>query len=348
MTTKYLLLTVLIIFTSFGTNAQTEYAIEKISTINLGDGRILFRDLTTEKPLQGEHKIISGYSSEYIQAGFKDGLYDGNYKYYKRNKLVEEKNYKEGIAHGKFIDYHLDGETKKSEREIVNGKIHGILRNYSQNGKIEVEQSFDNGVEHGKDKRYHYATGELIADRNYVNGKLDGKQTEFISSNIGDYKKISNYKMGVLEGEYSETTDDGIVLNKGIYKNGKKEGKWTTRGKDGIIDKEITYKDGKEDGEKRTYFTDGTLEEVAQFTNGKRNGLSKKYDFRSTKIKTEYTYKDGKKDGPYKLYTDQGVLREEGRYENDRDVYRKEYESDGKKVKSIRQRTRTGWEDVDK
>lgn len=346
MKIRHLLATVLFIGASLGAKAQKEYNIEKISVVNLGDGRLLFRELESEKPLQGEHRIIDGYRSEYILANFKDGLYDGTYKHYKRNKLTEEKNYKEGIGNGIYKDYHMDGETVKSEREVKNGKVHGIHRTYSQQGKLESEKGYDNGVEHGRERRFHYETGELTTDRNYVNGKLDGKQFEHFTSNRDDYTKISNYKMGVLDGAYSETLDEGgLVRLEGKYKNGEKEGKWTNRRKDGKLEKEITYKNGKQDGETRIYYTDGTIEEVAQYVGGKRDGLTKKYDFQTTKVKSEYHYKNGKKEGNYKLYYDDGKVREEGRCENDTEVYRKQYETDGK-VKSVRQKTRTGWEDV--
>jgi hypothetical protein len=38
--------------------AQKEYPIEQVSAINVGDGRILFRDLKTEKPLNVLGAII--------------------------------------------------------------------------------------------------------------------------------------------------------------------------------------------------------------------------------------------------------------------------------------------------
>ncbi len=348
MRLKHLLPTVLLLATSLGVSAQKEYNIEKVTVVNLGDGRLLFRDMETEKPLEGEHRIIDGYRSEYVLANFKDGLYNGDYKYYKRNKLVEQKTYKAGVGNGIFRDYHLDGETVKSEREIKDGKINGIHKTYTQQGKLESEKGYSNGQEHGRELRYHYQTGELTTERNYVNGKQDGKQIEHISSNRADYLKISNYKMGVLEGDYSETLkDNNVVRTKGKYKNGKKEGKWINNRNDGKPEKEITYKNGEQDGETRIYYTDGTIEEVAMYVNGKREGVTKKYDFRSTKLKSEINYKNNKKEGPYKLYTDEGKLREEGRCEDGTEVYRKEYHSNGK-VKSVRQRTRTGWDTLEK
>ena len=62
------------------------YQIEEVSVINYGDGRLLFRQQNDDKtPLQGEHRIIDGYHSEYLIANFKDGMYDGLYRHFKRN-----------------------------------------------------------------------------------------------------------------------------------------------------------------------------------------------------------------------------------------------------------------------
>lgn len=76
--------------------AQKEYQIEQVSAINMGDGRILFRDLKTDKPLDGEHRIIDDYHSAYILADFKEGLYNGKYEEHEYNKLICEGAYKEG------------------------------------------------------------------------------------------------------------------------------------------------------------------------------------------------------------------------------------------------------------
>ena len=58
--------------------AQKEYKIDQVSVVNVGDGRLLYRDLTTENPLNDEHCIIDGYHSAYLLASFKDGFYDGS------------------------------------------------------------------------------------------------------------------------------------------------------------------------------------------------------------------------------------------------------------------------------
>ena len=54
--------------------AQKEYKIDQVSVVNVGDGRLLFQELKTEKALNGEHRIIDGYHSAYVLASFKDGF----------------------------------------------------------------------------------------------------------------------------------------------------------------------------------------------------------------------------------------------------------------------------------
>lgn len=90
-------------------NAQKEYSIDCVTVINLGDGRILHRDISGNKPLNGEHRIIDGYHSAYILAGFKDGLYNGDYEEYVYNKLKAKGSYKEGWKNGIFKKFDDEG-----------------------------------------------------------------------------------------------------------------------------------------------------------------------------------------------------------------------------------------------
>lgn len=91
-------------------HAQKEYPIDRITAINLGDGRILHREISGDKPLDGEHRIIDGYHSAYILARFKDGLYNGDYEEYIYNKLKAKGSYKEGWKDGIFRKYNPQNE----------------------------------------------------------------------------------------------------------------------------------------------------------------------------------------------------------------------------------------------
>ena len=296
---KIMLLLLFGVMVLTSTAQEKVYQIEEITVINYGDGRMLFRLNNEEKtPLNGSHRLIDGYHSEYILADFKDGMYHGNYRHFKENKLLEECRYKEGNRDGLYKRYYGDGQTVQSERT-------------------------------------------------FIDGKRDGKWTEHLSGNVGDVTRISFYKNGLPDGQWSEKWKDGKPRSKSSYKDGKKEGVWIRYGKGGKPEKSTTYKNDEKNGEEITYFTDGTPEKSSNYLNGKLNGVTKEFYFGSGKCKSEYTFKNGQREGAYKRYFDTGKLREEGRCEADSEVYRKEYYANGK-LKSIAERKGGGWNTIER
>ncbi|MDC7135951.1 toxin-antitoxin system YwqK family antitoxin [Bacteroides zhangwenhongii] len=320
---KIMLLLLFGVMVLTSTAQEKVYQIEEITVINYGDGRLLFRLNNEEKtPLNGSHRLIDGYHSEYILADFKDGMYHGNCRHFKENKLLEECRYKEGNRDGLYKCYYGDGQTVQSERTFIDGKVDGVSRTYHSNGKVETEKVYKLGIEDGYDRRYG-SDGTLTLDECYKDGKRDGKWTQHLSSNLGDMVRISFYKNGLPDGQWSET--------------------W----KDGKPEKSTTYKNDEKNGEEITYFTDGTPEKSSNYLNGKLNGVTKEFYFESGKCKSEYTFKNGKREGAYKRYFDTGKLREEGCCEADSEVYRKEYYANGK-LKSVAERKGGGWNTIER
>lgn len=320
---KIMLLLLFGVMVLTSTAQEKVYKIEEITVINYGDGRLLFRLNNEEKtPLNGSHRLIDGYHSEYILADFKDGMYHGNCRHFKENKLLEECRYKEGNRDGLYKCYYGDGQTVQSERTFIDGKVDGVSRTYHSNGKVETEKVYKLGIEDGYDRRYG-SDGTLTLDECYKDGKRDGKWTQHLSSNLGDMVRISFYKNGLPDGQWSET--------------------W----KDGKPEKSTTYKNDEKNGEEITYFTDGTPEKSSNYLNGKLNGVTKEFYFESGKCKSEYTFKNGKREGAYKRYFDTGKLREEGCCEADSEVYRKEYYANGK-LKSVAERKGGGWNTIER
>lgn len=227
------------------------YQIDEISVINYGDGRLLFRQIDEEKtPLQGEHRLIDGYRSEYIIADFKEGMYNGKYRHYKNNKLKEEGSFIEGRKNGVYKEYYSDGIKVKKEIPYTAGKLDGIVVSYYTNGKPETEKEYKMSIEDGIDREYDYESGKITTDMHYKDGKLHGNQVQYITSNVGEYVIRSQYDMGKLIGKYSETFSDGTIYKKGSYdKNGKKDGEWLIRNsfsdKDKFSGKRIIYKNGE-------------------------------------------------------------------------------------------------------
>ncbi len=161
--------------------------------------------------------IVDGYRSEYILAEFKDGMYDGEYQYFKNTKLRESAQYKDGRRHGVTKDYFADGETVEKESFFKEGKPDGLFKTYHHTGKLYAEKEYKNGLEHGIDRVYDVETGKLTRDVKYVDGKQESTQEQRMISSKGDYDVKSNYSNGLLDGEYTETYTTGNLKTKGVY-----------------------------------------------------------------------------------------------------------------------------------
>lgn len=215
-----------------GSAQEKIYQINEITVLNYGDGRLLYRENNdTKAPLNGEHRIISGYSSEYILAQFKDGMYDGKYQHFKNNKLIEEGVYAAGRKNGLYRIYTWDGKTLEKETPYCEDKINGELKTYYIDGSIETQKSYKMSVQDGMDCRYEYQTRKILHHQNYHDGKLHGRQMVYKQTNMGNFIEIINYDNDVPVGEYMRLAEDGVtVLIKGQHnERGQKDGDWFIR-----------------------------------------------------------------------------------------------------------------------
>lgn len=251
---KKLIIAFLLGISVLSTTAQEKvYQVDEVSVINYGDGRLLFRQTNDDKsPLNGKHRIIDGYRSEYLLAEFKDGMYNGTYQHFKSNKLKEEGIYKEGRKDGTYLKYYSDGVKVEKETPYKDGKLNGIVKSFYTNGQLESEKGYTMSVEDGIERKYNYETGKVTTEKNYKNGVQHGSQKVHISSNIGEYDQEATYNMGKPIGEFCETFMDGTIKTLGQYNiNGRKDGEWLQRDSfskkdnDKFEGKRIIYKDGE-------------------------------------------------------------------------------------------------------
>ena len=338
--------------------AQKEYKIDQVSVVNVGDGRLLFRELKTEKALNGEHRIIDGYHSAYVLASFKDGFYDGGYKEYVDNILITEGSYKEGRKDGLFkINSKFDGKLKE-EKSYKEGKLDGTSKSYFTTGKVESERNFRMGKEHGKQLSYE-SDGTLRKEHNYKDGKQVGKQYTFLKGTYDLYETVYFNEEGLQDGEYSSVFTFGSPRILGSYKNGKKNGRWTTFAESGDTLMIETYLDGKEDGLHVSFANgSGVRQKEYYMKNDRKDGLYREYNLENGELRYEATYQagrlhgkerrlivsnrfdywetstyvNGRQNGPFEAcYVKNDQLRECGEYKNGRRVGRwKRYTIDGK------------------
>ncbi|MBF0576863.1 toxin-antitoxin system YwqK family antitoxin [Dysgonomonas sp. GY617] len=296
------LLTLLFIFSltsTFTPYAQERLTINNIEIINLGDGRqFAHKPNQQDSVINGKVRIITGYSTEYIDSEFKEGISTGKWEYFQDNKLVKVLNYIDGYKDGENIHYYPNGEIQ-SKAYFVKGVIDGTVFNYYPNGSIKSEKKWKNGIEDGIDRSYN-ENGKLWSEINYQNGKAEGKSIMNITGNNINYLQTAFYKNGLREGEFSEVYDNGTIKEKGSYLNGQKNGLWEYNKTDGTKKLTEGYKDG-ELIKKITYYPSGNIETERNYLKGKENGVIKKYTAEGA-IKSEHNYVNGKQIGKQITY----------------------------------------------
>ena len=267
-TLKSFLSVILLLMGSIASNAQNSIQLADVEMVNLGDKQLYAHKRGDyNSPIEGKTRIITGVTTEYIDAEFKSGLATGKWEYYANNNKTVVMNYAKGYLEGEYIKYYSGGDVE-IQGEYLKGQKHGkwetfrsdgiiklteIFENdaitkkitYYTDGSIDRERNYKNGKEHGIDKQYTFE-GILKAEKYYVNGKQVGPQLQFYSSNAGNYTQRSNYnERGQLDGSFTEVYEDnGAIKLKGQYKDGHKVGKWIY-GYFHALYKEEIYENGK-------------------------------------------------------------------------------------------------------
>ena len=85
------------------------------------------------------------------------------------NKLIYEGEYLNGKRHGLGKQYNDKGKLKY-EGEYFNGKMNGSGKEYYENGRLKYDGEYLNGKRHGKGKEYD-ENGKLKFEGDYINGK---------------------------------------------------------------------------------------------------------------------------------------------------------------------------------
>jgi antitoxin component YwqK of YwqJK toxin-antitoxin module len=280
-----------------------EIKISDIEMFNLGDGKLFARTLKNEKPIDGRVRIITGYTTEYIDAGFSEGLADGKWEYIKNNKLSESMTYSKGLLEGEKLSFYNDGKTIKEKGQLKNGKANGVFTRYSSTGNKTYEKGMKDGIDDGPERTYN-ESGEVLSETIFKDGKAEGKSFAWINKGYGDaYLRTASYKNGVYDGEYSEIAEEGDQVKiKGLYVNGKKEGLWVSYKKNGMPNPAEEFNNGKII-KRITYYTDGKTEMESNFDeNGKKHGAEKKYDWEDSSLRNEFNYVHGKQVGKQTRY----------------------------------------------
>ena len=148
------------------------------------------------------------------------------------------------------------------EVPIVNGKRHGIGKEYYWNGQLWEEIPYVNGKEHGVEKVYD-KNGQLLGENLYQNGK----------------------GQGIIKTYYS----NGQLYSEIPYVNGEKHGVKKEYYENGQLREEIPYENGEIHGVVKWYHDNGQLKSEIPYEYGNRHGVEKVYD-ENGQLKSERFY----------------------------------------------------------
>ena len=334
---KHLLIIAALLTNTLMAFTQQPIQIRDVKMINLGDGRLYATSNDKDKPLNGKMRIITGYTTEYVDAQFSKGYATGKWEYYKDNLLQKVTNY-------------ADGETIKATATMVRGKVDGTNFMYDRNGKKEYERTLKNGVAEGYERQFD-ENGNITVEFLYKNGKREGKAFQIINrGRANEYTMTASFRNGQHDGEYLETFANGTIKEKGNYTEGKRQGVWEFFKRDGTHDRPTEEYVDNIVVRRIEYFTDDKVSREINFNSeGKKHGVEKEYDYEDGKLVKEQNYVDGKllgkqmrrmssslygryfeyctynaagkKDGEYlETFEDGGKMKARGAYENDKKV----------------------------
>lgn len=122
---------------------------------------------------------------------FTNGLPDGKFQCYLKDKLVSEYSYNKGMANGNCKRYTTKGVLTE-ESNYKNDSLDGVYRMYSDKSEILLECYYKDNKLHGKWKSYFF--GILIEEKNYKEGLLDGDL--ILYNNDGSISKTEFYIQG--------------------------------------------------------------------------------------------------------------------------------------------------------
>ncbi len=202
---------------------------------------------------------VQGISQNVIDAnGKKQGQWS---KLYPGTKVYQYKGqFKDDKPVGTFMYYYQSSKLKAIVKHIE-GSNRSEAQFYHDNGVIMSKGIY---LDLKKDSVWSNfgPSGRLSNKETYKADVLNGKKTIFFVSEDPNDKSqivssISNYKEGVLEGEFVEYFDGGSMKEKGNYLNGKKSGFWMKYSITGSIMIEECFKEGLRNGWTKSFDESG-------------------------------------------------------------------------------------------
>jgi antitoxin component YwqK of YwqJK toxin-antitoxin module len=260
-----------------------------------------------------EDKLIR--TTKYKSDSIVNTIYEnGYYKGYHSNigLLQSEGLIENHMFQGKWKFYRKDGETIKQIVEYINDTLHGIRKDYWENGNLKSTATNIKGKQNGETFHY-FETGELEETNFLKNSELHGPMKHFFKN--GKIEYVRKYWNG-------KRKDTCITY----YENGK-----TKRLQINNLDTLAMKVSGKE----YVYYESGELKAVVDFKDYTANGNLIIYSKKGVIIESSEK-RNNKHQGAFITYYDSGIKQLEGKinngYYNGKLNY---FDKKGKRIKTV-------------
>ena len=186
-------------------------------------------------------KITSYYRNnlqkEYIEPYYKGKLHGDYISWHENGKKLTKGKYELGLQEGTWRRWNYLGQ-KVSQENYDQGKLLSKVEfDYHKNGNLQQEASYNqNGKMHGIIKTW-WENGSKRGKFNMENGKLDGMVESWLDNGIKD-AEVYFVSDSLTKGTFYYA-DDGNKKLFGSFKDSKFEGLWTGYYKNGSIKWEV-------------------------------------------------------------------------------------------------------------
>jgi antitoxin component YwqK of YwqJK toxin-antitoxin module len=216
---------------------------------------------------------------------------------------------KEGKSTSKITSYHSNGQIWQF-LEVIDGRAHGIYREWHPNGRLKIEASVIEGVAdisemaqtswlfEGKSVVWD-EEGALVAKIYYDKGTLQEPSLYYHAN--GQLQKIIPYNKNEIDGTVKIFDSNGLLLEKMEFDKGIRQGisfgYWA--------ENSLKY---QEDHQKDLLMTGSYFNLDGQLASEVKNGNGFQANFGSEKAYSLVEYQNGLPEGQVKIFDDDGGL----------------------------------------
>lgn len=214
------------------------------------------------------------------------------------------------------------------EQEYSNGEIVGTSKYYYEDGSLNFLINLNQTIEFYetgelKSKAYNFKKFSKIVEY-YLNGNLMSVGTlnhnnEYIGMGWtfyenGQLKKICSYVDNLIDGEYKDYYDNGVLKTDSFYVLGKENCEFRSFYNNGQVECIIDLEDGKRCGQFLKYYKSGKLEDETYYANNAPISDSYLY-YESGGLYAKLTYEEGLRVGISQWFYETGELKTINKYD---------------------------------